>query len=129
MTSSSTAYNGPPEKAVDGQWNNGWYQEQNGVCSHTGGRASWIRVDLGETYIIAALNIVGRTRNQGNPEFDSKNWTIRIGNSTIGDSGALCASGVDAGGGHLVPVTCGTKLSGRYVAISSSNHMDSRLHL
>ena len=117
VTSSDVSYGGPPEKAVDNKWNNGIY-ERNGACSHTGNKPSWIRVDLGKSYIIAALNVVGR-RSSINNLYQSKNWIIRIGNDTNENSGTICSSEVDANGGYLVPVYCKTKLSGRYVTISS----------
>ena len=118
VTSSDVRYGGPPEKAVDNKWNNGIY-ERDGACSHTGNKRSWIRVDLGKSYAIAGLNVVGR-RSSINNLYQSKNWIIRIGNDTNENSGTICSSEVDANGGYLVPVYCKTKLSGRYVTISSN---------
>ena len=117
VTSSDVVYGGPPDRAVDNKWNNGIY-EYNGACSHTVKRPSWIRVDLGKSYVITALNVVGR-RSSTNNLYQSKNWIIRFANDTNENSGTICSSNIDANGGYLVPVYCKTKLSGRYVTISS----------
>ena len=125
VTSSNVTFNGNPEKAVDGQTGN----EKVGdpltqACSFTYDEPSWIQVDLGEKYIIAALSLVGRvTDDQGDYDHQSKNWTIRIGNSTENNSGEICASDVDAIGGYWVPIFCNTTLKGRYVTISSDREM------
>ena len=125
-SSSSIAYNGSPEKAVDGIWKNGVYGDPNYpskvFCAHTSNEPSWIRVDLGEEFVVASLLFVGRNRDEGHP-YHSKNWTIRISNTTDNNSGEICASNVDASGGYWVPITCNSKLTGRYATISSENDM------
>ena len=127
-TSSSVAFNGYAEKAVDGKTNNGKYGNpqipSRLACSRTNDEPSWIRVDLGERYVIAALSIVGRMRgDQDWHNHQSNNWTIRIGNTTSNNSGTICASDVDATGGYWIPVFCNTTLSGRYVTISSEREV------
>ena len=126
-SSSSIAYNGFPEKAVDGIWKNGVYGDPNYpsevFCAHTKNGPSWIRVDLGEQFAVASLLLVGRNRNDVGHDYHSKNWTITISNTTDDNSGEICASNVDASGGYLVPIICNSKLTGRYATISSEKDM------
>ena len=58
-TQSSTGFNGPAEKAVDGNTNG---VHSKGSLSHTGeGEKPWWEVDLGKTHLIGAIRIHNRT--------------------------------------------------------------------
>ena len=117
-TSSSIAFGGSPQKAVDGKWNKGYYT-RDGVCAHTKvGEPSFISVDLEREYTISIINVVGRDRYAG----QSQGWTIRIGNTGT-DKDPICSENVDAFGGNLIPVSCNSKISGRHVRVESANVM------
>ena len=124
VTSSAVGYNAYPEKAVDGKCNSGKNSDdpKKSACSYIEDEPSWIKVDLGETYVIAALSLVGRIQKDGY-DHQSNNWTIRIGNSTDINSGVICQSNVNATGGYSIPVFCDTNVTGRYVMVSSDRMM------
>ena len=119
-TSSSTGYNSPPEKVIDGDSNNG-KMTPGGACAHTNKEASWISIDLGSEYEVSSVNLVGRAA-ECDCHDQSSGWKIRIGNSdSIADS--LCKENVDVYGGQEVPIHCNTDLSGRHVRIESETWM------
>ena len=120
VTSSSIEHGGTPEKAVDGESNEGYYKA-NGVCARTKKEYSSIHVDIEEESAIKSIKLVGRADECSDEECrtQSTGWTIRVGN-TGKDSDPICKENVDAYGGKLVSIQCKESLSGRYVSIFSS---------
>ena len=120
VTSSSVGEGGTPEKAVDGNSNDGKYKS-DGVCARTEKEYSSIQVDMVEESLIKSIKVVGRADECNDDECSqqSSGWTIRVGN-TGKDSDPICKENVNAFGGKLVSIQCKENLSGRYVSVFSS---------
>ena len=116
-TSSSTDFNSPPEKVIDGKFNDGRFKP-GGVCAHTKRETSWINIDLGTEYAISSIFFVGRGDKCDDCHSQSSGWTIRVGNTGT-NADPVCIEKVDAYGGRPLPIQCATKLSGSHVRIES----------
>ena len=125
VSASGWAYQGLPERAVDGDWTIGEYWSPgNGyprvVCATTrNSKNEWVRVDLGKIYSISTVNLIGRSDCCS---YQCRNWAIRISQNED-DVGTLCANSVDAYSRSMVTVTCNTELTGRYVTVSRAGIM------
>ncbi|KAL7393675.1 hypothetical protein ABVT39_014281 [Epinephelus coioides] len=112
-TQSSVGWNGPPEKAIDG--NQASIYEQ-GSCTHTQGqRKPWWRLDLLRTYKINTVTIT----NRGDCCHSRLNGAeIRIGNSLNdnGNANPRCASINSIPAGTSQTFVC-NEMEGQYVNI------------
>ena len=123
-SSSSVKLNGYPQNANDGKHNGGWYSSN--ACVHTQQTTSWIKVDLGEYFMITEIILTGRSMEScACASMQSANWTLEA--STSSDSGyTVYAKEIDA---RWIPgVQEGVRLHfsgirGRFVRLSSETEM------
>lgn len=110
ISSSSVAFHGVPEKAVDGQWGDNTFCEycaQNDplhVCASTRRQDTFsppnFRISLGERlYLIKAVRLV--VPSDGRPE-QSAEWSVFVGNTGFRSDG-LCTTISDARGDNIWP--------------------------
>eukprot|EP00497_Spongosphaera_streptacantha_P001770 TRINITY_DN232_c0_g2_i2.p1 TRINITY_DN232_c0_g2~~TRINITY_DN232_c0_g2_i2.p1 ORF type:complete len:527 (-),score=91.36 TRINITY_DN232_c0_g2_i2:457-2037(-) len=122
VTSSSIGWGGVPSRVVDGNHGNGAYKSN--TCAHTLEKASWIKVNLGDTADVSSVLLVARADECGtNCVEQTSDWTVRIGyNGDENDT--LCADNVDASGGIPKVVKCeGEPIRGRFVTVFSDTWM------
>ncbi|CAK9071313.1 Uncharacterized protein SCF082_LOCUS35320 [Durusdinium trenchii] len=122
IQSSSVAFNGSPEKAVDGQWGDNTFCEYCArndplhVCASTRRQDSfnppYFRIALGSDrlYLISAIRLVVPT--DGRPE-QSAEWTIYVGTTGF-RSDSVCTVIPNARGDHIWPCT---PANGNYVSV------------
>ena len=113
---SSTSHDGPAERAVDNAGFSGSWHSAS--CTHTdiaAGAPTWWRVDLEKSVSVDSLTVIGRsdcceTRTAG--------YSIYIGDAgpdKITDNAACVTNQPHLPERHIVDVTCGQPLTGRYV--------------
>ncbi|XP_059195895.1 fucolectin-like [Centropristis striata] len=111
VTQSSVAWNGVPERAIDGKRDNIYSQSS---CSHTNhDQNPWWRLDLLKTYKINSVTVTNR---KDCCHDRIKGAEIRIGNSPDGNDGSRCAVIASLGPGATKKFEC-KGLVGRYVTI------------
>lgn len=122
ITSSSVAFNGVAEKAVDGQWGDNTFCEycaQNDplhVCASTRRQDTFsppsFRINMGtRLYLIKAIRLVVPT--DGRPE-QSAEWSVFVGTTGF-RSDVLCTTIADARGDHIWP--CENPVNGNWVSV------------
>ncbi|CAE7420552.1 unnamed protein product [Symbiodinium microadriaticum] len=126
IQSSSVAFGGLAEKAVDGAWGDNTFCEYCAandpvhVCASTRRQDNvntpYFRIDLGDLlYRIRAIRLVVPT--DGRPE-QSADWSVFVGTAGSRQTDTLCTVIADATGDHVWP--CSTAIQGSWVSVWGS---------
>lgn len=126
IESSSYAFGGLAEKAVDGAWGDNTFCEYCAandpvhVCASTRRQDNvntpYFRIDLGDLlYRIRAIRLVVPT--DGRPE-QSADWSVFVGTAGSRQTDTLCTVIADATGDHIWP--CSTAIQGSWVSVWGS---------
>ncbi|CAJ1386845.1 unnamed protein product [Effrenium voratum] len=129
IQSSSVAFNGSPDKAVDGQWGSNTFCEYCAhkdplhVCASTRRQdiynPPFFRIAMGEVfYFIQSVRLVVPT--DGRPE-QSADWSIHVGEAGF-RSDSLCTVIADARGDNVWPCNPDINTLGKFVSVWGSVH-------
>jgi len=112
VAQSSTGYNGPATRAIDGNTNSNYGQ---GSCTHTTKtNKPWWRVDLAATQQVGAVQVWNRGDCCGSR---LNGFQVRVGDSSVVNSNPQCGADVSISEGKSVKVAC-ESMQGRYVGIT-----------
>jgi hypothetical protein len=122
---SSTGWGGVASRAVDGN-TNGAYEKKS--CSHTNKKkVNWLSVDLGASYNIDAVTIFNRNAHRKRlvnfyvAASDDKKPKFK-GDNHKPTNAQICHLQKEKFGAKLT-VECGGKIKGRFVYLTSANHL------